>query len=45
MLQGRLSGGMAAPHVPLIDFTMHHPFGHCLSGAAHEGDAIFHDRF
>ena len=31
MLQGRLSGGVAAPHVALIDLTMHHPFGHCLS--------------
>ena len=34
---------MAAPHLALIDFTMHHPFGHCLSWAAYEADAIFHD--
>ena len=27
----------------MIDFTMHHPFGHCRSWAAHEADAIFHD--
>jgi hypothetical protein len=33
---------MVAPHVALIDFTMHHPFGHCRSWAAHEADAIFH---
>ena len=30
-------------YVALIDFTMYHPFGHCLSWAAHEADAIFHD--
>jgi hypothetical protein len=34
---------VAAPYVALIDFTMHHPFGHCLSWAAHKADAIFHD--
>jgi hypothetical protein len=43
ILQGCLFSGVAAPHVALIDFTMHHPFGHCLSWAAHEADAIFHD--
>jgi hypothetical protein len=30
------------PYVALIDFTMHHPFRHYLSRAAHETDAIFH---
>ena len=43
ILQGHLSGWVAAPHVALIDFTMHHLFGHCLSWPAHEADAIFHD--
>jgi len=44
ILQGCVSGGVAAPHVALIDFTMHYPFGHCRSWAAHEADAIFHGR-
>jgi hypothetical protein len=34
---------VAAPYVALIDFKMHHPFGHCPSWAAHEADAILHD--
>ena len=42
MLEGRLSGRVAAPHVALVNFTMHHPFGHCRSWAAHEA-AIFQD--
>src|SRR5262249_30309192 len=43
ILQGCLSGRLAVPYVALIDFTMHHPFRHCLSRARHEADAIFHD--
>src|SRR5438045_7633702 len=43
ILQGCLFGRVAAPYVALIDFTMHHPFGHCPSWAAHEANAIFHD--
>jgi hypothetical protein len=27
--------------VALIDFTMHHPFGHCLSWAAYEATGRF----
>ena len=43
ILQGCLFGRVAAPYVALVDFTMHHPFGHCPSWAAHEANAIFHD--
>jgi hypothetical protein len=42
ILQGRLFGRLTAPYVALIDFTMNHPFRHCLSRTAHEADAIFH---
>jgi hypothetical protein len=42
ILQGCVSGGVAAPHVALINFIMDHPFGHCRSWAAHEADALFH---
>jgi hypothetical protein len=34
ILQGCVSGGVAAPHVALIDFTMHHPAGRTTAAAS-----------
>jgi hypothetical protein len=42
ILQRCVPGRLNASYVALIDFTMHHPFRHCLSRAVHEAYAIFH---
>ena len=42
ILERCVPGRLNAPYVALIDFTMYHPFRHCLSRAAHKAYAIFH---